>query len=290
MARSESGPPTGTLVVPLDGSEHAAPAVAAAALLAPRLDARVHFVGVASTQDDADAIRRQFDVVADLVAGASREIIMADGGAAVTADTVAGAITEVGAGLGGVVCMATHGRGRSAAVLGSVATAVTALSDGPVVIVGPAFDPEAWATHAAVVACVDGTPESEAVVPIALAWARALAVSLSIVTVAEPVPTPMPGRSWQRMHGPDEDAARYVASLAERYLDSGVSIDVTVAYDPVSVATGLTDHLEEHGASLVAVATHARTGLGRLVRGSTAARILHEVPVPVLALARPART
>jgi len=289
MTGSESGPPTGTLVVPLDGSELAACAAAAAARLAPRLDARVHFVSVASTQDDADVVRRQFDVAADLVPEASREIVMADGGA-VSADTVTRAITEVVTRLGGVVCMASHGRGRSAAVLGSVAEAVTAQSGGPVIIVGPAFDPEAWATHAAVVVCVDGTPESEAVVPIALGWARALAVPLSILTVAEPVPTPIPGRSWQRMHGPDEDAARYLAALADRYLESGVSVEVAVAYDPVSVATGLTDHLEEHPATLVAVATRARRGLGRLVMVSNAARILHEVPVPVLAVARPHRT
>jgi nucleotide-binding universal stress UspA family protein len=281
----DSGLPARGLVVPLDGSELSGRAATVAAQLTSRLGAPVYLVSVARTQEDADLCHRQFEDVAGLVPSASRELIMADD-RAVRADEVANAVVDVVRRVGGgIVCIASHGRGRSAAVLGSVATEITARSEHPVVIVGPAFRPDAWVASAPVVACVDGTASSETVVPVALEWANALGTSLSVLTVAEPIPAPVAGRQWRRMHGPDEDADRYMAALVERHRDDGVSVDGTVVYDPVSVAGGLADQLAEHPASLITVATHARTGVRRLLLGSAAAGILHQAPAPVLAVA-----
>jgi nucleotide-binding universal stress UspA family protein len=282
----ESGLPARALVVPLDGSELSARAASVAGLLCSRLDAVVHLVSVAATQDDADVCHRQFDEVADIVSGASRELVMSDG-RGVRADDVAKAIVDSATRLRGVVCMTSHGRGRSAAVLGSVATEIASRSARPFIVVGPAFHPETWTIDAPVDACVDGTPASETVIPVAVEWASALSVSLTVVTVAEPIPAPLPGRQWRRMHGPDEDADAYIARLVERHRGDHVPVDGTVVYDPVSVPGGLDDHLAQHPASLVTVATRARTGVARLVLGSAAAGILHRVPVPVLTVALP---
>jgi nucleotide-binding universal stress UspA family protein len=286
MESLESGLPAQVLVVPLDGSELSHRALAAAAGLAPRLDARVHLVSVASTQEEAALHRREFQDVADLVPGSSCETIMTDG-QAVAVDEVAAAILEVVTGAGALVCIGSHGRGRSAGVLGSVAMGVVARVGRPVVVVGPGFDVQTWAVGGPIVACVDGTPASEVVVPIACQWAKALNVSISLVTVAEPIPAPLPGRKWRRLHGPDEDADQYMAALVERHRNAGVPVEGSVVYDPVSVAAGLAEHLAEHRASLVTVATRARTGVSRLVMGSAAAGILHRVPVPVLIVALP---
>jgi nucleotide-binding universal stress UspA family protein len=282
----ESGLPARALIVPLDGSELSARAVNVAGLLSSALDCVVHLVSVATTQDDAETCHRQFDDVGDIVPGASRELVMSDG-RAVHVDDVANAVIDSATRLRGVVCMASHGRGRSAAVLGSVANEIASRSERPLIIVGPALHPETWAVDTPVVACVDGTAASEPVVPIALEWVAALGVSLSVVTVAEPIPTPVPGRPWRRMHGPDEDADEYIARLLERHRSDGVPVDGTVVYDPVSVPGGLDDYLAQHPASLVTVATRARTGVARLVLGSAAAGILHRVPVPVLTVALP---
>jgi nucleotide-binding universal stress UspA family protein len=286
MERLESGLPTQVLVVPLDGSELSYRALAAAAGLAPHLDARVHLVSVASTQEEVALHRREFEDVADLAPGASCETIMTDGQTA-TVDEVAAAILEVVTGAETLVCMGSHGRGRSAGILGSVAMGVVAQVGRPVVVVGPGFDVQTWVVSAPVVASIDGTPASEVVVPIACQWAKALNVSTSLVTVAEPIPAPLPGRQWRRLHGPDEDADEYMAALVERHRNPGVPIEGTVVYDPVSVAAGLADHLAEHPASLVTVATRARTGVSRLVMGSAAAGILHRISVPVLIVALP---
>ena len=286
MVTFDSGLPARALIVPLDGSELSARAVNVAGLLSSALDVVVHLISVAATQDDADSCHRQFDHVADVVPHTSRELVMSDGHG-VHADDVANAVVDSATRLGGVVCMASHGRGRSAAVLGSVATEIASRSERPLIIVGPAFQPQTWTIEAPVDACVDGTAASESVIPVALEWARALSVSLSVVTVAEPIPAPLPGRQWQRMHGPDEDAEPYIARLVERHRGDHVPVDGIVVYDPVSVPGGLDDHLAQHPASLVTVATRARTGVARLVLGSAAAGILHRVPVPVLTVALP---
>jgi nucleotide-binding universal stress UspA family protein len=286
MATPQSGLPARALVVPLDGSERSAEAARAAARLAPQIDAAVHLVSVASTQGDQEASRRQFDVVSKLVPSASREVVMTDEHH-VGAEEVGRSILQAATGAGGVVCMASHGRGRSAGILGSIATEITARAAHPVAIVGPAFAPKTWRVDAPVVACVDGTPPSELVIPIALEWAGALDVSLSVVTVAEPIPAPLPGRPWRRLHGPNEDAETYMARVLECHRSDRVRIDGAVVYDSVSVARGLVDHLALHPASVITVATHARRGMPRFVLGSGAAAIVHQAPVPVLAVPLP---
>ncbi len=62
----------------------------------------------------------------------------------------------------------------------------------------------------------------------------------------------------------------------------GLDIDGDAVYDPVSVAGGLADYLEDRPPALVAVTTHARTGMARLVLGSVAAGIVRQVLAPVL--------
>lgn len=283
MTTLESGLPVQALIVPLDGSELSAAAARTAGRLAPGLNAAVHLVSVVSTHEEADTSRRQFDALAEAISGSSREIVMTDEHTP-SVDEVALAILQSASGARSVVCMGSHGRGRSAGILGSVATEVTARARHPVAVVGPAFSLRTWRFEAPVVACIDGTLQSEATIPIALEWAHALGVPLWVVTVAEPIPAPLPGRPWRRMHGPDEDANRYMATVVERHRDDRVPIDGTVVYDPVSVAGGLVDHLATHPASLVTVATHARRGGPRLVFGSAAADIVHRVPMPVLSI------
>lgn len=92
----------------------------------------------------------------------------------VVADRTIEAIAEAGDGdRHRLVCLATHGRDRSAGLAHSVSAGVVAASDGPVLLVGPKVLPEAPASQR-LVACVDGTIESESIVPTAIAWAAAL--------------------------------------------------------------------------------------------------------------------
>ncbi len=58
-----------------------------------------------------------------------------------------------------------------------------------------------------------------------------------------------------------------------------------VVYDPISPADGVRRYLDEHPAGLVAVTTHARTGLRRVLLGADAANIVHASTAPNLVIA-----
>jgi hypothetical protein len=64
-----------------------------------------------------------------------------------------------------------------------------------------------------VVTCVDDTPASAALIPLALVWARRLVQPLEIVTVAEPVPVSVRYGSFHRRFGPEGDVEAFLKEL-----------------------------------------------------------------------------
>jgi nucleotide-binding universal stress UspA family protein len=267
------------VVVAVDGSDRAAVAVHVAQQLARPLDASITVLAVAPTRQDRNALEQHVGQMAADVQGKPLVIDADDVPAAIL-----GAISEVPA---HVLCMGSHGRGRSASVVGSVTAAVAAESGEPLVVAGPNV-PTEHATAGRLVACVDGSERSESVLPTAASWAAALGLGLSIVTVAEPIPEPMtPGAPYRRNHGPQVAAEPYIGGLVQRWRGRGVEVDGDVVYDPVSVSGGLADFLASRPAGLVAVATRARSGVARLVLGSHAANIVRAVPAPVLLVPEP---
>src|SRR5262249_36450364 len=90
--------------------------------------------------------------------------------------------------------------------------------------------------------------------------------------------------------GFDEKAAldgvrRYLETIASRLRDHGRAVDTTVlvGYPPAAIAAVA----REVGADAIAMATHGRGGLTRLVMGSVATGVLQRPPAPLL-LIRPA--
>ena len=268
------------VLVPLDGSKFAAAALRTAQALAALFGAELHAVSVAEHDDDVDVMRGE--AAAALGPGAAPEQVHV-----VVGDDAAAAIAATATGLNSaLVCMSTHGRGRIAgAVVGSVARSLLQAAREPIVVVGPFADrpgpfvesaPPVPLSVPRLVACVDGTPASESLLPVAGRWADALGMSLTIVTVAEPSPAPVrPDAPWHRRHGPEEDADAYAARLGEKWKDVAAQVSAEVIYDPISPADGLRTYLDRHPAGLVAVTTHARTGLRRILLGADAANIVH---------------
>jgi nucleotide-binding universal stress UspA family protein len=277
----ETGLPVTWLVVPLDGSPLAERGVGPARLLAERLGARVHLVSVSSSPEEADSRRTELSALA-AANHLSWEVVPADH----RADAIEATRDRLNPAL---VCMATHGRGRSAALVGSVATAVLRHSDVPVLLVGPRAA-LGGTTPKRLVVCVDGSSESEGLVAVAAAWGSALGLAISLVTVAEPVPESVREHGhYGRMFGPDTDADQYIAGLVGQWTDRVPGIDGTAIYNPVSVGGAVVDHLETDPPALVLVGTRARTGLPRLVLGSVAATVVHESPCPALVVPLPGR-
>jgi nucleotide-binding universal stress UspA family protein len=78
------------------------------------------------------------------------------------------------------------------------------------------------------------------------------------------------------------DAAEYLRSVAKRLSASGVSVDVEMP--EASAADAILDRAQELGADMIAMTTHGRGGLGRLVFGSVAEAVLRRSRRPVLVI------
>jgi nucleotide-binding universal stress UspA family protein len=272
------------VLVPLDGSELAARATPTARALAVRFGAELQSIGVASSSGELQSLR---DQAADALAiDADDAPIHVE-----VADDPALAIRRRADALGScLVCMSSHGRGRvSGAIVGSVARAVLEAGAEPIVVVGPAVprpsDTDATPALSAdtMIACVDGGEASEQVLPVAAAWAHALSLRLNIVTVAEPVPPPLRAdASWHRHHGPDAEPEKYVVQLTERWRAEVPDVRGEAVYDRISAAEGIEAYLGDHPAALLALTTHARRGLDRVVFGAGAAAIVKSSTAPAL--------
>ena len=79
------------------------------------------------------------------------------------------------------------------------------------------------------------------------------------------------------------EAGEYLADHAKSVFPQGVQTAVLVGED---VAGELVAYAREHSIDLIAMATHGRTGLGKLVMGSVASKVLESGVAPVL-LVRP---
>jgi nucleotide-binding universal stress UspA family protein len=268
------------IVVPLDDSRLSERALRVAAELATRLDADLTLFGAVATEDEARDRERRLARLA-----AALHMPRADCSVVVDLDP-AGAIHEaLKRHPGSLACMASHGRGRSAAILGSVSNEVLARGHDPLVLVGHVYDEERVGRGD--VAAVDGSPAAPRIARVASQWASLLDEALTIVVVAEPVPPPVRGGEVRRSFGP-ADPESYLHGFVETLTRSGAEVEVGghVEYDPISPQSGILTYLSEHRCSFVVVGSRARTGLARLVFGSVAAGILFGSPVPLLVVPR----
>lgn len=264
------------VLVPLDGSAFAERAVPAAHRIADRLGVPVELIAVSDTPVGAQMARADLDAIAnaEMVDG-SHVVIGRDSAAEIAGLTLA--LRPA------VLCMATHGRGRSEAVLGSVADSVIRSAAVPVLTLGPC----ALASHldgtGPVVACLDGKESASAVAAeLAGRWAVTLGAPLVLLTVAEPVPESERG-PVHRHHGPDGSPEEWLAGVAAEVAATWPDLPTTtrVVYDPVDPVDGLLAAVRSDQPQLMVVATHAREGLSRLVLGSVAAKLIRHSPVPV---------
>ena len=279
MTRQQLSPPERRLpvtsfVVALDGSLFSERAIDPAVRLADGLGLPLRLWSAASTPDEAAMRRMRLRHLAEAI-DADWELVLSEQPAEDLMPT-AGDDDDRHP----LVCLATHGRDRSAVVVHSTAALLLAESEDPVLLIGPAVSD--FPPSRTVVACVDGSDDSEAVMAAATRWAGALGIGVTAVTVAEPVPESVrrPGY-YPRRHGPQSDADAYIAALVAAWTDD-VPVTGRVIYDPVSVDRPLLQSIVAEQAGLVVMGTRSPHGLRRLVLGSTAAEVTHGSPAPVL--------
>jgi nucleotide-binding universal stress UspA family protein len=106
-------------------------------------------------------------------------------------------------------------------------------------------------------------------------------MSLTILTVIEDAPTPLrPERRASPYEGGDPEA--YVAALAAAWRAKAPEVNGLVVRDPLGPASGIRSYLAKEPVGLVALTSHARSGVKRALFGSTAAGIVHVSQAPCL--------
>jgi nucleotide-binding universal stress UspA family protein len=252
------------IVVPLDGSQLATVALPVADHLAQRLGARVLPITVVPETGGTEAEPAVVPAI-----GVTMAIPAAD-----PADAIGAFVDEPGR----LLITSTHGRGRvGAGLLGSVAEAVIRQLDGSAVLVGPSGDrTETVEPLSRIVVCADGSPEAETVVPTAAAWAERLGLRLDIVQVLDPTA----GQDVAAVAAGDVLDSGYVRAIA-RQLPAELRADWEVlrGRDPVGP---LLEYASGLPGTMLALATHGRSGWRRVAMGSVAMRLVHESRYPVL--------
>jgi nucleotide-binding universal stress UspA family protein len=132
---------------------------------------------------------------------------------------------------------------------------------------------------------LDGSPLAEAVIPFVLAIAAPLGMAVSLLRVIEPVPhmAEVPsGIVAEALEAQAHDAEEYLSRLATELRGRKIDANWEVRRGPA--ADTIVKAAASMGADVIAMSTHGRSGLGRLLFGSVAEQVLRHADVPVFLL------
>jgi nucleotide-binding universal stress UspA family protein len=148
-----------------------------------------------------------------------------------------------------------------------------------------------------ILVCLDGSELAEQILPYAEEQALHFSSKLVLIrTFSEPgfiglavpgfpgipVETQNMGKQIQRE---EEEAGKYLKTVAERLLKQrGLSAECVTVLGAAGEV--IVKYAAENKVELIAIATHGRSGPGRIVMGSVADYVLHHAHLPVL-LIRP---
>jgi nucleotide-binding universal stress UspA family protein len=138
---------------------------------------------------------------------------------------------------------------------------------------------------------LDGSEPAETILPFAEQIARPCDAEVVLLRVVEPL-SPVAGLGTGPINAADAlflrqlEAKKYLAELARRLEASGLRVRPRVGLgEPI---TEILETARAERADLIAMATHARSGLPGAVFGSIAKQVLRGASVPVLTIRIPA--
>lgn len=142
---------------------------------------------------------------------------------------------------------------------------------------------------------LDGSDEARVALPVAVELAQRFGASLLLLQM---VPTGDatiglaadvasgalgdPGVCNAEVEAREQIAQGYVSAVADELAATG--IEVSYAVGTGGESRGIVEAAQREGVDLIVMATHARSGLGRLVFGSVTDAVLRGARVPVLAI------
>jgi nucleotide-binding universal stress UspA family protein len=189
-----------------------------------------------------------------------------------------------------LVAMTTHGRGGLERLwLGSVADQLVRSTHVPILLLRPDGAVSVLPTIQRVLVPLDGSVISDRILPYAMALAShigAVVTLMRVVKVTEqvaitPIGTAAPHVDQQGFDQRLEEAQNYLDSTAKS-LPPGRAKVVTHVAVSGHVAASILEAAKAERGTLIAMTTHARTGLQRLFLGSVADKVLRASHIPML--------
>jgi nucleotide-binding universal stress UspA family protein len=300
-----------TILVPLDGSPFSEHALPAAMTLARRSGATLVLAHVHQIAVPAIAMAGEvtFDTTLDsfmrneergYLEGVFGRVSAIHTGTVrcdlLEAPVAAALIDHVQATRADLVVMSTHGRGGMArAWLGSVTDRMIRQSPAPVLVIHPldeTVDLAAEPPLQHIVIPLDGSPEAETAVDVARSIGTLTNAHYTLIQVLEPAvhtfaldgvrhdPEPIEG-AW-------EQAQAYLNTIAAPLRAAGCTVDIqTPLGQPVAE---LLLFIEQNPVDVVALTTHGRAGVARMLLGSVADKLVRGARVPVLISCTPSKS
>lgn len=281
------------IMVPTDGSGFDREAILVALRVAERCEAKVQLVrvlgigasfGTGASPDGAivtpDTLRAERDAtLSDLYALAAECRSMSS--AEISADVEQGPIADVLAGYAkrnaiDLIVISSHGRrGIARLSLGSVTDSLIRGTTIPVLVVKPKasyLTPEAGKEFHHIVVPLDGSALAEQILTRIVPLAKLEDAEITLLHVLAPSDDGNDDGESRRLPWWEKRVAGAQAYLSRRASEvrlQGVpaTIDAVVGE---RVADAITDYARREGADLIAIATHGRGGLARILRGSVA--------------------
>jgi nucleotide-binding universal stress UspA family protein len=195
-----------------------------------------------------------------------------------------------------IVVMSSHGRtGAKRLMLGSVASRIVRDANCPVMVIrGEKEQPQPAASHSLdkILVPLDGSEFAERALTDALEVVDGEQTNIHLVRVVEIPSLWMPGPDVPIDYGlvqeytdaVSDEAHEYLKTFSQKLQQEGRS--VTWEVRDGQPAGEILKAAADFGADVIAMSTHGRGGIGRLVFGSVAEHVLHEATVPLL-LIRP---
>ncbi len=290
------------ILVPIDGSAFSVRALPLATALARQSGAMLHLVLV---NDPSSFIPFAAGEVAlpvydaQLIAErqAEDQHILDEAGAGIAASgvrvttrllegTTVEALREYAVAVGAdLTVMSTHGRGGFARVrLGSVAGAYLAHANAPVLLVTGSGDQAPAVPSGPLLVTLDGSPLAERALPHAITLASTLGVPVALFGVTVPMAMPMAPIGTELLADPGamETEVRSREQYLERMLVDCPPGSTMKAVTELVVGRSIIEEATRIGAGAIAMATHGRSGLMRMILGSVADEVVRHSDRPVL--------
>ena len=140
-----------------------------------------------------------------------------------------------------------------------------------------------------ILVCLDGSKLAEQILPYAKEEAlhfNSHLTLLEVVTVATMVAgAPSQTGDWikETSHRDVEAAKAYFERVAKPLRMQGINVECTVVQGSPT-GNAIINYAQNNEIDLICIATHAHSGLGRVVFGSVADRVLRESGLPILVI------